>query len=202
MEHHTTYILVSFDSLSPAFMGLCLVARQSTVRLMFIERSARPYCSLSRCSVQFYRNEVERKRRRTRESLRDQFTELGDDLPGCGGEQCHGPAAAAGIARGSSAEAVRQGTVLRTIGMLAVDTIGACCRRRVFGRRRVARSGRRITEQRRRMGGIGHRRLPRSDLLFRNDGTRRYAVAIGEHPGPWWKGIHLEATGPTGVPTF
>jgi len=121
-------------------MRLCLVARQSTVRLMFIERSARPYCPSSRCSVQFYWNEVERKRRRSQEGLRDQFTELGDDLPGCGSEPCHGPAAAASIARGSSAEAARQGTVLRTIGMLAVDTIGACCRRRTFGRRRVVRS--------------------------------------------------------------
>ena len=86
---------------------------------------------------------------------------------------------------GSSAEASRQGTILRTIGMLAVDTIGACCRRRVFGRRRAVRSGRGITEQRKR---VGHRQLPRSDLLFRNDGTRGYAMRIGGHPGPWWKG--------------
>jgi len=64
----------------------------------------------------------------------------------------------------------RRGTVLRTIGMLVVDTIGAWYWRRICGRRRVMRSGRRITEQRRRMRGIGHRQQPRSDLLFRNDG--------------------------------
>ena len=106
------------------------------------------------CSVQLYWEEVERKGRRTREGLGNQFT--GDEIPGRRNEQGHGPAAAA-----VRVWREKRKHVWDCLGTLVVDMVLASGSE--FGIRSRGglslslRSGRRIADQRqiKQRGGIG-----------------------------------------------